>query len=260
MSRSDHESAERQRILTAAAHLARREGPGFTMKKLARAAGVSRATLYRRVPSRSSLDEQLREAGLESGLSMRERILAATTRVLTKTGPEGLTLEQVAEEAGVGATTLYRTFGDRSGLLREAIAALLPRRKLASGLEDWDAPVEVTLRRFVEAALERFTKNPLMVAVLFRSNPDEMKALRRLRRAEESLSTALCAFFTEQAKRGRIAPRPPQELAASLMGLALGRVVFARMHGDSSLGTPAVMAQTATEIVEMFMNGARVSP
>lgn len=48
----------------------------------------------------------------------RERVLCAATRVIEKTGAAGLTMEAVAEEAGVGKGTVFRRFGDRSSLLR----------------------------------------------------------------------------------------------------------------------------------------------
>lgn len=46
----------------------------------------------------------------------RRKILAAASRILAATGPEGLVMEEVAAEAGVGVGTLYRRFGDRAGL------------------------------------------------------------------------------------------------------------------------------------------------
>jgi AcrR family transcriptional regulator len=46
----------------------------------------------------------------------RERILCAARRLFDAHGPEGVSMDQVAAEAGVGKGTLYRRFGDRGGL------------------------------------------------------------------------------------------------------------------------------------------------
>ena len=53
----------------------------------------------------------------------RERILAAADRVITRTGVDGLTMDEVAWEAGVGKGTLFRRFDSRAGLM----AAILDR-------------------------------------------------------------------------------------------------------------------------------------
>ncbi len=47
----------------------------------------------------------------------RERVLCAAARVIEHSGAAGLTMEAVAEEAGVGKGTVFRRFGDRSSLL-----------------------------------------------------------------------------------------------------------------------------------------------
>ena len=47
----------------------------------------------------------------------RERVLSAAARVIEECGAACLTMEAVAEEAGVGKGTVFRRFGDRSSLL-----------------------------------------------------------------------------------------------------------------------------------------------
>jgi AcrR family transcriptional regulator len=48
----------------------------------------------------------------------RVRILEAAVRVLAERGAEGTSLDAVADEAGVGKGTIFRRFGDRSGLFQ----------------------------------------------------------------------------------------------------------------------------------------------
>jgi AcrR family transcriptional regulator len=48
----------------------------------------------------------------------RVRILAAARRVLAERGAEGTSIDAVADEAGVGKGTVFRRFGDRSGLFQ----------------------------------------------------------------------------------------------------------------------------------------------
>jgi AcrR family transcriptional regulator len=51
----------------------------------------------------------------------RAALLCAARRLLEECGPEGLTMEAVACEAGVGKGTLFRRFGDRATLFHSLI-------------------------------------------------------------------------------------------------------------------------------------------
>lgn len=57
----------------------------------------------------------------------REAILAAADRVIARAGVVGLTMEDVAQEAGVGKGTVFRRFESRAGLM----AAVLDRAESA---------------------------------------------------------------------------------------------------------------------------------
>jgi AcrR family transcriptional regulator len=57
----------------------------------------------------------------------REALLDAAKRLLERHGPEGITMDAVACEAGVGKGTLFRRFGDRASLFR----ALIDDREIA---------------------------------------------------------------------------------------------------------------------------------
>jgi AcrR family transcriptional regulator len=54
----------------------------------------------------------------------RRRILAAAARLIEQRGVEAVSMEAIASEAGVGKGTVFRRFGDRSGL----VMALLDER------------------------------------------------------------------------------------------------------------------------------------
>jgi AcrR family transcriptional regulator len=46
----------------------------------------------------------------------REKVLAAAARLFAEKGVEGVSMDAIAAEAGVGKGTLFRRFGDKSGL------------------------------------------------------------------------------------------------------------------------------------------------
>jgi AcrR family transcriptional regulator len=51
----------------------------------------------------------------------RQALLKAAKRLLNESGPDGLTMEAVADAAGVGKGTLFRRFGDRASLFHALI-------------------------------------------------------------------------------------------------------------------------------------------
>lgn len=52
----------------------------------------------------------------------RRRILAAARELVAAEGPRAVTMDRIAAAAGVGKGTLFRRFGDRSGLLRSILS------------------------------------------------------------------------------------------------------------------------------------------
>ena len=53
---------------------------------------------------------------------IREKLLDATAQVFAKLGYLGCTTRRVAQEAGVNEVTLFRHFGSKDTLIREALA------------------------------------------------------------------------------------------------------------------------------------------
>jgi AcrR family transcriptional regulator len=85
----------------------------------------------------------------------RRKILDATARLFEQHGVAGVSMDQIAAEAGVGKGTLFRRFGDKSGL---AVALLDDRERelqqaVLSGPAPLgpEAPADARLVAFVEA-------------------------------------------------------------------------------------------------------------
>ena len=258
-------------ILEAAERLLRCDGAGFTMAQLAEAAGVSRATLYRRVPSREALAQRLRARGVEPGAelgdSTRERILDATGTLLNGQGL-GFTIEQVAEQAGVGGATVYRSFGDREGLLRAFLTERSPRERVAMQLADLEAPVEVTLRGFVAALLRFVVVNPGLARIGLLGEGPEAEELERLRKGGRSTLVGLVAYLEAQIERGVLAPGDPLLLASTLLGATRGASLLAprmisraarRVAARLTLapGDEAAIEERARVLVTTWLRGAR---
>lgn len=241
-----HDDAER--ILAAARRLRAREGPGFSVTGIARPAGMSRATLYRRLAADGALAAEVERIRSEGARSPQEELLRAATALLAEKGLSGLTMDAVAQRAGLSTATLYRCFEDRDGLVREVIRTSLSAEPVRRALEGGGTLGDV-LVRFVEATLVRLREQPHILRWMLLGDEEDLRVLRRLRRDEERLTTALVELFGRPEHRARLRAVSPKRLVASLMGQVLGAVVFQRAHQDG--------APDANAIVTMFLDGAR---
>ena len=106
----------------------------LSLDRIARRAGLSRSTVYRRVRTRRALDEAVRAAGGDPGsrIGVRERAIAAATELIVADGVAALTVDAVTRRVGCAATSVYAAFGDREGLL----AAVFDRHAPLPVVED----------------------------------------------------------------------------------------------------------------------------
>src|SRR5947199_8994297 len=111
--------ATRARILTAARRLSR-TGERPTLAEVAQAAGVSRATVHREVGSRADL---LTAIDADPHPATRDRVLQAALELVGHNGLSGLSLDELAAQAGSSRANLYRLVPRQGALFRERVAA-----------------------------------------------------------------------------------------------------------------------------------------
>ncbi|MFI6210036.1 TetR/AcrR family transcriptional regulator [Streptomyces sp. NPDC051041] len=124
---------------------------------------------------------------------IRAQVLRAVREQLVERGYDGLTVDAVAERAGVHRTTVYRRWRDVGGLLADVLDA--------AGDDGWRPPDTGTLEgdlmavnAEVEAALAAEPVTAALIAASFRS-PEAAAALRRF--WEDRY--ARCAVVVERA-------------------------------------------------------------
>jgi AcrR family transcriptional regulator len=91
----------------------------LSLDRIARRAGVSRSTIYRRVRNRRALDDAVRDTGADPGsrVGVADRAVAAATDAIIADGVAALTVDGVARRVGCSVSAVHTAFGGREGVL-----------------------------------------------------------------------------------------------------------------------------------------------
>jgi AcrR family transcriptional regulator len=164
----------------------------------------------------------------------RVRILAAARRVLDEHGADGATIDAVAAEAGVGKGTVFRRFGDRTGLFQALLdehlrefqdAFMTGPPPLGPG-----APAEERLLAFLDGLLD-LQDRQLELTLALRKN-------RWVAPIEGYLSVSVHA----EGLVAELSPGLDARVTAQLLLNAVDVEVVQRLGRDPAIGLPAVKA------------------
>jgi AcrR family transcriptional regulator len=174
-----------------------------TVGDFAAAAGVSRATFYRSFHSRAALLEALRR---DPEPDARDRILRAALELVGGGGLAALSMDALADRAGVSRATLYRLFPGKPALLLAMIHAYSPLDPVTEVVtaRQHEAP-EVLMPEIARTAYRAVAgRTGLMRAVFFEVSglsPEVEEVVR----AELQKAVGLVAgYITAQMAAGRL--------------------------------------------------------
>lgn len=153
-----------------------------------------------------------------------QAILDATLALLGEVGYSALTVEGVAQRAGVGKATIYRRWSSKLPLVVEAFGAL-------PGFEDVDAgSLERDLKETLKKYLEAF--NTTALGTVFSSlagerahNPELSKLIEPVARARRE---PFVRIFERARRRGEISSDVDIDLAADLVVGPISVTLFFR--------------------------------
>lgn len=245
------------RILDAAERLLQAAtSSDFTMEQLETASGISRATIYRRLGSKERILQRLaEERGINTGnqADVRTRILQAARTVFGRYGLIKTTMEQIAQEAGVGVATVYRHFGDKESLVRAFVQEHTPQRQIAEAIVHPSGDLETDLTQLVVTMLAFLSENRDMIQLSFAESQVTQQYMERLRSVPERTLHHVARYLETQVASGRLPPQyNPQELALALLGMILAFAFVAPTYYGIALDEPERIGRF---IVRLFLSG-----
>jgi len=244
-------------IIGAAQTLLETVGEGFTMEQLEHQAGVSRATIYRRVGNKEKLLERLAAERGETYAreDIRFTILRAAREVFGREGLVAATVDQIATEAGVGVATVYRHFGDKETLVKTFIKEMTPKHAVRELALNPSEDVQADLENLVGAVLPFFYENRNIFRIVLMGNERDRQYLQGLRKRSDSTQDRMAEYFKVQLKAGRLKPvAKPDELALALIGMVIAYGVLGPLHQGRKLED---INATSKLIVRLFLSDLR---
>jgi len=174
----------------------------------------------------------------------RHEILAAAADVFAQHGFRGSTTRRIAEAAGVNEITLFRQFGSKEALLREAMKHLTESVGLMP-LPDVPSDPEGELTQWSESFIQhlRLRSSIIRKTMSEMEERPEMSACASL--VPRQASTDLCHYLTRLKRQGRAEKFEPKTAAAMLMG-----AIFADAMGREMM--PDVYPQPESKAAQMY--------
>jgi AcrR family transcriptional regulator len=109
---------------------------------------------------------------------IRAAVLEATVSALIEHGYDGLTMERIADRAGVNKTTLYRRWGSRTGLVVDAVESYAAAQADVPDTGDIDEDLR-RWARSIHTMLTGEVSGALVRAVFSAGDTAELRHLRR---------------------------------------------------------------------------------
>jgi AcrR family transcriptional regulator len=105
----------------------------------------------------------IRKAGRPRSAQSHQAILEATLALFAEVGLAGLSIEAIAEHAGVGKTTIYRRWSSKEDIIKDALDLLR-----AGTLPPDTGTIRNDLLFIAQGAQELFNHNPLLEKLITR--------------------------------------------------------------------------------------------
>jgi AcrR family transcriptional regulator len=255
VSQADTAGDARARLIDAARPLFAR-GQSPSVGEIVAAAGVSRTTFYRVFASRQAL---LRSLSVEPEPETRARLLESALEVLDRDGLAALSMDEVADRAGVSRATLYRTFPGKQALFAELVEHYSPFERIEETVEQCfgDPPAHVLRRVAIHiASLARQRRG------VFRALAFELTGMRSATEVEGAIEVvqrglaSLIRYLQRQMELGRLRRTDPILALHAFLGPQVVHVMT-RPLAEERFGVRMSLEDALAALVDLWLEGMR---
>jgi len=178
-------------------------------------------------------------------MNRRNEILAAAAEVFAQHGFRGSTTRRIAEAAGVNEITIFRQFGSKEVLLREAMKHMTDSAGLAT-LPEIPSDPERELTEWSESFIQHLRLRSSIIRKTMGEIEERPEMSECATFVPTQASNELCKYLVALKRQGRTSEKfEPKTAAAMLMG-----AIFADAMGRDMM--PDVYPQPREKAAHMY--------
>lgn len=230
-----------------------------TVDDFSRAAGVSKTSFYRVFGSRGAL---LQALGVSPAPAPRERILRVALELVGGKGLGALSMDELADRAGVSRATLYRLYPGKPALFTALVHTYTPLDPVVAILtERQDEPPEVVMPE-VARAIYRIVvggeedRTGLMRTLFSEATSLAPDAEEATREAIVNVVGTLAGYVLAQMSAGKLRQMHPLLAMQSFVGPIFFHLMT-RRAAETVLGVRMDEEQAITELAQTWLRGMR---
>lgn len=184
--------------------------------------------------------------------SQRDEIRAAARRVFALRGVRGTGLAHVAEAAGMGRSSLYHYYPDKSALLADMVHEMLEqeRRLFRSCLNADGSPLE-RLEGLARACAALFPEWAAFGRVIIDLRLEDAKGLRKFFRV---IRHDMAAVIAEGQADSSIAGSPDAAVLSSILIGAIDGLLLQYFIDPRALPSPDILAQALVDVTNRMVS------
>ncbi len=185
---------------------------------------------------------------------MKESILEGVVSVLIKEGSEGLTMQRVAEEAGVAKGTVYTYFENKATLLKVVLqSSIQPLTEELYEIIDGDLEPDKKLQQIIERTFTYFDDHRDMFRVLMHERHKVLgKSPQEKSNRYREIVEHIASVISQGIQQGQFRDKDPQKIATMLVG-----ATFFMVHHRLFSTNPGDVQDDCDMIYEILLHGIR---
>lgn len=184
---------------------------------------------------------------------MHDNLCEAAMRVIAEDGVDNMTMDKIAETAGVAKGTIYNYFKNKDELLSDTESALLdPMVKKVMAIAVAESSALDKLREIAGLTLEHFNRYKKVLILIHESKISSILKDRKRFEKREKVISAIEEIIVPAMRRGELRTFPPRVVAEIFVGMIMS-INISKITG----GEERPLQQDLDTVMEIFTLGMK---